>query len=50
MAVKHLHGSSKLVESELQVMRHIADQAIPRAVATVAEECDGRKNIYVVLE
>ncbi|KAL3149902.1 hypothetical protein ABBQ38_013267 [Trebouxia sp. C0009 RCD-2024] len=31
-------------------MRHIADQAIPRTVVTIAEERDGPENVYVVLE
>ncbi|KAL3143918.1 hypothetical protein ABBQ32_003734 [Trebouxia sp. C0010 RCD-2024] len=50
VAVKHLDGSSKLVDPEIQIMRHIADQAIPRAVVTIAEERDGPENVYVVLE
>ena len=50
MAVKHLAGNCKHVESELKVMRHIAAQAIPRAVASIAEERDGPDNVYVVLE
>ncbi|KAL3143923.1 hypothetical protein ABBQ32_003739 [Trebouxia sp. C0010 RCD-2024] len=50
VAVKHLDGSSKLAEPELQVLRHIADQAIPRTVATVNEERHGLSDVFVVME
>ncbi|KAL3149900.1 hypothetical protein ABBQ38_013265 [Trebouxia sp. C0009 RCD-2024] len=50
VAVKHLNGSSKLVEPELQVLRHIADQAVPRTVATIDEERHGLNDIFVVME
>ncbi|KAL3149906.1 hypothetical protein ABBQ38_013271 [Trebouxia sp. C0009 RCD-2024] len=50
VAVKHLDGSSKLVEPELQVLRHIADHAIPRTVVTTDEERHGLNDVFVVME
>lgn len=49
VAVKHLDGSSKLVEPELQILKHIADQAIPRTVGMLDEERNG-PSIYVMME
>ncbi|KAL3149894.1 CBL-interacting protein kinase [Trebouxia sp. C0009 RCD-2024] len=50
VAVKHLDGTSKLVKAELQVLRHIAAQAVPRTVVTLDEVRHGPKSVYVVLE
>ena len=50
MAVKQLECGSKLVEEELQVLRQVADHAVPRVVATLDEERDEPKSVYVVLE
>lgn len=48
VAVKQLDGSNKLAGPEVQILRHVAAQEIPRTVATIDEERHGPNSIFVI--